>query len=316
MRTLRAPRTSWPEPEGSSSLTIGVLDGVHFGHRELLGRLDQSLVSTVLTFDPHPIETLKPGSHPRLITDVEERAALLETCGIDQMLVLDLAEIKGLSPEEFVADVLVDRLDVGHLVVGVDFRFGKNRAGDAGLLRLLGERHGFEVEPIDLVAAGEARASSTKAPISSSRIRAEIEAGRLDEVEKLMPTRFRLTSVVIEGDKRGRAIGFPTANMRPPGRKVLPAVGVYAAFAHVQDDVYQAAVNVGVRPTFGGGELLVEAYLIDFDHDLYGKPLTVEFVEYLRPELEFDSVDGLVAQMAKDVKETAGVLTAVAPSVS
>ena len=316
MRTLRAPRVSWPEPQGPSSLTIGVLDGVHFGHRELLGRLDQNLVSTVLTFDPHPIETLKPGTHPRLITDIGERAALLETCGIDQMVVLDLAEIKGLSPEEFVADVLVDRLDVGHLVIGVDFRFGRNRAGDAGLLRLLGGRHGFEVETIGLVASGEDAASSTKPPISSSRIRTEIEAGRLDEVERLMPTRFRLTNTVVEGDKRGRAIGFPTANMRPPERKVLPATGVYAAFAHLEDDVYQAAINVGIRPTFGGGELLVEAYLIDFDDDLYEKPLTVEFVEYLRPELKFDSVDGLVAQMAKDVEETARVLTAVAPSVS
>ncbi len=309
MRTLGAPRTRWPEPQGSSSLTIGVLDGVHFGHRELLGRLDQGLVSTVLTFDPHPIETLKPGSDPRLITDIEERATLLEACGIDQMVVLDLAEIKELSPEEFVADVLVDRLDVGHLVVGVDFRFGQNRGGDAGLLRLLGRRYGFEVETIDLVERGVAT-------ISSSRIRTEIEAGRLDAVAGLMPARFQLTNNVVEGDERGRAIGFPTANMRPPERKVLPAMGVYAAFAHVQDDVHQAAVNVGTRPTFGGGELFVEAFLIDFDDDLYGKPLTVEFVEYLRPELGFDSVDGLVAQMAKDVKETAGVLTAVAPSVS
>lgn len=309
MKVLQGPLSDWPEPKGSTSVTIGVLDGVHFGHRELLDRLDPGRLGTVLTFDPHPIEVLRPGSSPRLITDIDERLAILETCDVGQVVVLDLAEIKELSPEEFVGDVLVDRLAVAHLVVGVDFRFGKDRVGDTELLQSLGASHGFEVEMIDLVESGVAA-------ISSSRIRTEIEAGQLETVASLMPTRFSLTNLVVQGDERGKAIGFPTANLRPPERKVIPAIGVYAAFAHVGEETHSAAVNVGVRPTFGGGDLLVEAYLVDFDGDLYGKPLTVEFVEYLRPELKFDKVDDLVERMQVDVARAIGVLSAVAPSVS
>lgn len=316
MRVLQGPPSDWLKPTGSTSLTIGVLDGVHFGHMELLSRLDAGLVSSVVTFDPHPVEVLRPGTQPRLITTANERVALFERAGVEQVAILDLAEIRHLSPEQFVEQVLVERLALRHLVVGADFRFGKNRAGDAGLLRLLGRRHEFDVETVPLIASGEVRASSTKPPISSSRIRTEIEAGHLETVASMMPTRFSLTNLVVQGDERGRAIGFPTANLHPPDRKVIPALGVYAAFAHVGGETHSAAVNVGVRPTFGGGDLLVEAYLVDFDGDLYGKPLTVEFVEYLRSELKFDKVDDLVERMQDDVARAIGVLSAVAPSVS
>lgn len=315
VKVLSSPLDSW-DADGPSAVTIGVLDGVHFGHRELLARLDESLATTVLTFEPHPVEVLRPGTDPRLITDIDERLRLLERAGIRQVGVLDLAEIKELGPEEFVADVLVERLDVSHVVVGFDFRFGKNRAGDAGLLRQLGMRHGFEVETVGLVGTEGRPANSATPAVSSSRIRREIESGRFGAVADLMPVRFQVANEVVEGDRRGRKLGFPTANLDPPDRKVAPAIGVYAAFTHTPGGVHQSAVNVGVRPTFGSGGLVIESYILDFDADLYGQTLTVEFVEYLRPEIKFDDVDALVAQMHLDVERASQVLSATDPTVS
>jgi riboflavin kinase/FMN adenylyltransferase len=179
-------------------------------------------------------------------------------------------------------------------VVGEDFRFGKDRAGDVELLKTAGKEHGFSVEAISLV-------EDLGAPVSSSRIRGLIESGHVDEAAELLGSRYTLTNTVVDGDKRGREIGFPTANLRPPQRKLIPATGVYACFARVRDVVRQAAVNVGVRPTFGGEELLIEAYIFEFSDEIYDEVLTLEFVEYLRPELRFDGVDALVEQMGMDV---------------
>lgn len=282
-------------------MTIGVLDGVHMGHRALLSRLDPTMVPTVLTFEPHPVEVLRPGTPPRLITTIEERIELLDAAGVERVVVLDLTEIKELPPEEFVGGLLVDRLDTGHLVVGDDFRFGRDRSGDVELLKALGTRLGFNVESIELIDEGEET-------VSSSRIRRLIEGGQVSEAAHLLGTPFRITNTVVDGDKRGSDIGFPTANLRPPDRKVIPATGIYACFVLVGDRRYDAAVSVGVRPTFGGGELLIEAFILDFEGDIYGEQITVEFVEYTRPELAFDGVDELVDQMNKDVSRVRGIL--------
>lgn len=290
-------------------MTIGVLDGVHRGHRALIAGLDGGMMKTVLTFEPHPVEVLRPGTNPRLITTIEERLELLRGAGVDQTGVLDLAEIKELPPEAFVEEVLVDRLGMGQIVVGPDFRFGKDRTGDITLLQALGGRHGFAVEVIELVTHEED-------VVSSSGIRAMIEKGLLADAERAMGSRFMLGNEVIAGEERGRDIGFPTANLAPPPRKVIPAMGVYAAYASVAGEVYQAAVNVGVRPTFGKGELVVEAYLLDFDADLYGQHLTLEFVALLRPELKFDSVSELVERMRADVRESRALLGATRSSMS
>jgi riboflavin kinase/FMN adenylyltransferase len=291
----------WPAATDQSSVTIGVLDGVHLGHRALLGRLDDSMTRTVLTFDPHPVEVLRPGTPPRLITTIGERIVLLDGSGVECVGVLDLAEIKDQAPREFVEGVLIEKLRVGHLVVGEDFRFGKDRSGDVEMLAALGLELGFAVETMNLVADSEAA-------VSSSRIRGLIEAGRVSAASALLDSWFTVTNTVIDGDKRGREIGFPTANMRPPDRKVLPARGVYSCFATVDGVRHDAAVNVGVRPTFGGGELLIEAFILDFSEDIYGADLTLEFVEFTRPELEFSGVDALVAQMERDVAESRSVL--------
>lgn len=301
MRVFEGPWQGWPAAAGPSSVTIGVLDGVHLGHRALLARLDDSMSRTVLTFDPHPVEVLRPGTPPRLITNIEERVALLDDTGVEGVGVLDLAEIKDQTPREFVDGVLVDKLRVAHLVVGEDFRFGKDRSGDVEMLAAFGDELGFVVETIGLVVDGDAA-------VSSSRIRGLIETGKVSAASALLDSWFTVTNTVIDGDKRGRALGFPTANIRPPNRKVLPGTGVYSCFARLHGNRHDAAVNVGFRPTFGGGELLIEAFILDFDEDIYGEVLTLEFVEYTRPELKFTGIDDLVAQVERDVAESRAVL--------
>lgn len=302
MRVLDGSWETWPRSDRPTAATIGVLDGVHRGHRALLARLGQDLTPTVLTFDPHPAEVLRPGSQPRLITTIDERLELLADAGVDLVGVLDLAEIKELKADQFVEDVLAAKFDVAKLVVGADFRFGKDRSGDVALLTSLSARHGFELEVVPLLVSGD------DLPISSSRIRDLIEQGDVAAAAVFLQSFFSITNIVIHGDERGRALGFPTANLRPPDRKVVPAHGVYSCFALVGDVRHDAAVNVGVRPTFGGGELLIEAHVLDFDEDLYDRELTLEFVAYLRPELAFPDVDELVRRMGEDVSATRRLL--------
>ena len=301
MRVLTPPWADWPTEADPTAVTIGVFDGVHRGHRALIDRLVHSgHVATVLTFDPHPAQVLAPGTEPRLLTTLEERLLLLEQAGVDLVGVLDLSEIRHLQPREFVSGVLNGKLAMAEIVVGVDFHFGRDRAGDVDFLRGEGDVDGFKVDVIDLVSEGGA--------ISSSRIRQLVEDGDLRQANRLLGSRYRLSNVVVPGDRRGREIGFPTANLAPPERKVIPGTGVYAAFALLRGQRLQAAVNVGVRPTFGAGDLVVEAYLLDFDDDCYGEPLGLEFVSRLRPEIRFDGVEPLVEQMHRDVAETREVL--------
>ena len=291
----------WDRSSGPSAVTIGVFDGVHLGHRALIGTLGQDLLPTILTFEPHPIEVLRPGSSPRLITTIEERLDLLEGAGAGQVGVLDLSDIKDLDPDAFISEVLVDRLAARKVVVGPDFRFGRDRSGDTDRLVERGEVHGFDLEVISHV-------SDEFGVVSSSRIRGLIEAGDIRAANMGLGSRYSLTNEVIRGDSRGKELGFPTANLSPPSRKVVPGAGVYAAFAYINGVVCQSAVNVGVRPTFGGGELLIEAFLIDFDDDIYGQALSVEFVERLRPELRFDDVADLISRMNEDVARSRAIL--------
>lgn len=309
MNVIRGASSRWATLPGKTAVTIGVLDGVHRGHRALLQALDPTLITTVLTFDPHPVEVLRPGTKPRLITTVDERISILDMVGISQVGILDLREIKDLRPEDFVVDVLVERLEAAQIVVGPDFRFGRDRGGDVPLLQRLGPKFHFAVEVVEFVI-------DEGSPVSSSRIREMIEAGDVARANEALGSRFTLTGEVVDGDKRGREIGFPTANLIPPPRKVVPGIGVYAAYVTTSHGLSHAAVNVGVRPTFGGGELLIEAYLLDFNHGLYGEEITVEFVEYLRPELKFDDVADLVDRMGEDVEKSRVILTATTSNMS
>jgi riboflavin kinase/FMN adenylyltransferase len=302
MKVLRGPLEAWEPQSRPTAVTVGVFDGVHLGHRTLIDRLQATgLMPTVLTFDPHPAEVLSPGTHPRLITTIDERLDLFADAGVELVGVVNLAEIRHMHPEQFVKEVLEKRLAMAAMVMGTDFHFGKDRAGDVGFLRRAGAAQGFKVDVVEL--------RTVDGVVSSSGIRALIEVGDVRVAADLLGSRYQLSNAVIDGDKRGREIGFPTANLAPPERKVIPAHGVYAALAVLRGERYQAAVNVGVRPTFGQSDLVIEAHVLDFSGDAYGERMSLEFVERLRPELKFEGVAELVEQMSIDVEEVRGLLS-------
>ncbi|MGH8912691.1 MAG: bifunctional riboflavin kinase/FAD synthetase [Acidimicrobiia bacterium] len=290
-----------PEP---SAVTVGVFDGVHRGHARLIGQVvgqarARDLAAGVLTFDPHPVEVLAPEKAPLLLTTLERRVELLMALDVDWVGVLDLGQIRMMSPEQFVTDVLVGRAASRLVAVGEDFRFGHDRAGDVSVLTRAGERHGFEVTAVDLVADGSGI-------ISSSRIRAQIAAGRVDEAADLLGRAHRVSGPVISGEARGRTLDYPTANLACPAGLAMPADGIYA----VRVGDLQGVASLGVRPTFGeGGTRLLEVHLFDFDGDLYGKVLDIDFIQHLRGEERFDSVEDLVAQMARDAAAARSALT-------
>lgn len=305
MRVLSGGIDTWDEVGEETAVTLGVFDGVHLGHRALIERaFAHRGTPTVITFDPHPVEVLVPGTSPGLITTIDERLELLEDVGAEIVAVLDLGEVRHLPPADFVDKILVGKISTSSLTVGADFHFGRNRSGDVTFLQDAGSRSGFEVEAVDLVAEADE-------VVSSTRIRHLITVGDVARAAELLGSRYRMTNTVVHGDKRGRDIGFPTANLEPAERKVIPANGVYATVARLDGRVYAAATNVGTRPTFGGGRRLVEPYLLDFDEEIYGRELTVEFVAHLRPELVFEDVDELVERMHVDVHETRDIVDPV-----
>lgn len=305
MRVYRGDPLQWKGLSDPSSVTLGVFDGVHLGHRELIARAARHAgTRVIITFDPHPIEVLAPGTPPHLLTTIEERLALLEGLGTEVAVVLDLSDVRHLSPDEFVRLILIDRLNLEALAVGADFHFGRDRAGDVPFLRKSAEAHGFALDIVELVDVGDRL-------VSSSRIRDLVATGQVGPAAELLGSWYQMTNVVVDGDKRGRTIGFPTANLDPVPNKVLPEDGVYATRATVLGRTYPSATNVGTRPTFGPGRRLVETYLFDFDDDIYDEDLTIQFVDRLRPELKFASVDELVARMHDDVARSREILSTV-----
>jgi len=274
-------------------IAIGEFDGVHLGHRQVISGND-----TVLTFEPHPLQVVRPEAAPKLITGLEVKTELIGALGVRELVVIPFDErFAHQGPEEFIEHVLVERLTATHVSVGENFRFGRGAAGDPGLLRA-DPRFATDVAPL-VELDGEI--------VSSSRIRALILAGEVERAARLLGAPFSMQGEVVSGDRRGRTLGFPTANIVPDEALVCPGHAVYAAFA----DGVPAAVNVGVRPTFGTGRaVLVEAYLLDTDTDLYGRRLTLEFIARLRGERRFDSADALVAQMQEDVRRTRELLIA------
>jgi riboflavin kinase/FMN adenylyltransferase len=284
MRVVSLPDV---EPgSGGRHVAIGTFDGVHLGHREVIRGAD-----TVLTFEPHPLSVIHPEATPRLITTFAVKRDLIAGLGVNELVVIPFD--KGFSSqtaEEFVEYVLIERLGAEQVSVGENFRFGK---GAKGTPDFLGGHSEFETRVVPLVeAAGET--------ISSSHIRGLVAAGEVTQAAEFLGGPFLFEGEVVPGDKRGRELGMPTANVVPDERYVVPSHGVYAAWAHG----YPAAVNVGVRTTFETGRgLLVEAYLIGFDGDIYGETLRIAFLERLRGEKRFDSVDDLVAQMNRDAEQ-------------
>jgi riboflavin kinase / FMN adenylyltransferase len=274
-------------------LAVGEFDGVHVGHREVIRGS-----GAVLTFEPHPRTVVAPESAPRLLTSLEVKADLIAGLGVEELIVVPFdGTFAAQSPQAFVDHVLVERLGARRVSVGENFRFGHRAQGDAALLAAQGA---FETRVARLVELdGEI--------VSSSHIRALVGAGAVDAAARFLGAPFAMRGTVVHGDKRGRTLGYPTANLVPDPRLVVPDHGVYACRAHVPGlGSWAAATNVGVRPMFKTGRgLLVEAYLLDFEGDLYGRELRLEFLRRLRGEQRFDSVDALVEQMGRDVEETA-----------
>jgi riboflavin kinase / FMN adenylyltransferase len=296
-------------------VTIGAYDGVHLGHQAVL-RLVRELAdargfeAALVTFDRHPAEVVRPESAPRLLTTLEQRLELLDATGdLDLCWVLTFDEARSKeAAEDFVREVLVDGIGARLVVVGADFHFGHRRGGNVPLLERMGAELGFEVLGLGLVAV-EGEASG--APYSSTRIRELLAKGDVAEAARLLGRPHEVRGVVERGDQRGAEhLGFPTANLTVPERICLPADGVYAGTFVAEDEVERpAAISVGTRPTFyEDGDVLVEAYVLDFDGDLYGQRVKVRFREWVRGQERFDSTEALVEQMHADVEATRRIL--------
>jgi riboflavin kinase / FMN adenylyltransferase len=294
-----------PAPTGSA-VTVGTFDGLHLGHRALVARTLEAakggLSSTVLTWDRHPFSTLRPDRVPPLLSSQRRKVELIEGAGVDVCAVLAFdKELSMWPPERFAAEVIAAGLGARQVVVGEGWRFGHRAAGDVDLLRRLGEQLNFEVDAVRLASAeGEV--------VSSTRVRAAVTAGDMELAGTLLGRRFDIDGEVVKGAARGVALGYPTANLDVHPALACPARGVYAGRALTSGQWHAAAINVGVNPTFGGDEsstpIQIEAFLLDFDGDLYGTELRVEFWRRLRDEVRFESVDELVAQIARDVEAT------------
>jgi riboflavin kinase/FMN adenylyltransferase len=288
--------TSLPEVERRErSVAVGTFDGVHLGHRQVIDSSD-----SVLTFDPHPVSVVAPQHTPKLLTTPERKAELIASLGVQELIVIPFdADFARRSAAEFIDDVLVGALGATRVAIGENFRFGHKAQGDPGLLSA-DERFTTVVHPL-LEVAGEI--------VSSSHIRGLLLAGDVAEANEMLGAPFQLSGKVVHGDERGRQLGFPTANLIPDEALVCPGHGVYACLA----DGRPAAVSVGVRPTFqtGRGEL-IEAYILDFDGDVYGKTLRIEFLERLRGERRFETPEALVEQMRRDVERTRVLAQALA----
>lgn len=302
-RGLESVPTGW----GRSVVTVGVFDGVHRGHQQLIARAvqrgrERRLPTVVVTFDPHPAEVVRPGSHPARLTSLRRRADLVEELGVDAFCVLPFTpELARTEAAEFVHEVLVDRLHAAAVVVGRNFTFGHRAAGDVPLLTRLGERFGFAVEGLELI-------TDDSVTFSSTYIRSCIDAGDVAAATVALGRPHRIEGVVVHGERRGRDLGFPTANIAAAPYGALPADGVYAGRFAISDRLLPAAISVGTNPTFSGRLRTVEAYVLDVNEDFYGYQVGVDLEHRLRGQERFDGLEPLVAQIRRDVERTRELL--------
>ena len=322
VEVLRVPGGAPSRPLEGAAVTIGAYDGVHLGHRAVIGEVRRlaaarGLRSAVVTFDRHPASVVRPESAPKLLTDLDQKLALLEQTGVDVVVLVRFDQERAHEPaEEFVTAVLVDLLAARLVVVGEDFHFGHQRKGNVELLGEMGALHDFEVDGLDLVGA-EGRPADAAHQVSSTAIRLALVEGRLDEANTMLGRPHEVRGVVARGDGRGGPeLGFPTANVSVPGERLLPADGIYAGWYERPDgSVHPAAISLGRRPTFyeTADASLLEAHLLDFDGNLYDEEAKVRFIAWLRGEERFESVDALVAQMHADCDQARALLADVAP---
>ncbi len=290
-------------PGRPSAVTIGVFDGVHRGHQHLVAALcerarAEGLAAVAVTFNPHPRTVLRPGVAVTYLTSLEERVELLQALGLDAVGVLAFtSELAQLSPRDFLA-LLVDELQMRLLMVGPDFALGRNRSGTIGVMRQVGEELGFRVEVAPLLAEDGEK-------VGSSSVRQALSEGDVGRVARLLGRPFSLRGPVVIGDRRGRSLGFPTANIAIGLDRALPEYGIYITRAYVRETAHESCTSIGIRPTFDvEPHRTVETFILDFDEDIYGQEMRIEVLERLRGELKFESADELVAQMHRDVEQT------------
>ncbi len=301
----RVSETYEPGVTCAAGLTIGAFDGVHLGHRALIrwmakGARRAGLYAVVLTFDPLPAQLLssQSGDERRVLSSPAERVRLLASLGVDAVIVMPFdRDIMTIPAQTFVTQ-LVTHLSMRGMWVGSDFALGRGREGDVSFLREVGERQGFEVAVFERVIRWQGR------PVRSSRIRQALGAGNLEEANGCLGRPYRLSGTVGPGDRRGRTLGFPTANLKVPSAQLLPAEGVYICRAYLPQGIFDAVTNVGTRPTFAQQGKTIEAHLLGFDASVYGEPMQLAFLHYLRPEMKFDSPENLAVQLHRDVEQT------------
>jgi len=302
-----------PWPGERTVITIGAYDGVHLGHQAVIAEVRRIAEATgarsaVLTFDRHPASVVRPESAPQLLTDLEQQLELLAATGIDATLVVKFDEAQSLeAPMSFAQRVLVDCVAASVVVVGEDFHFGHGREGNVATLRELGAVRDFEVLPLTLLP----RSDGPDEPISSTAIRRAMAGGQVELAATMLGHPFEARGIVVQGDQRGRLLGFPTANVEVPNAICVPADGVYAGWYHRPDGIRHAcAINLGRRPTFyeHADHSLLEAHLLDFEGDLYTETARVEFTHFLRSERKFDGIDALVSQLKNDIDHARTVL--------
>jgi riboflavin kinase / FMN adenylyltransferase len=282
-------------------ITIGTFDGVHTGHRYIIQQLQQAAAAcdgetVIITFDPHPREVLQPGTNPvRLLTTLDEKTALLAKHGIDHLVIVPFTKaFSELSATAYLEDFLIERFKPHTIIIGYDHRFGHNREGGLELLEAEQNRYGFQLIEIPQQIVHDLSVSSTK-------IRKNLQEGNIHLANELLGYQYFLEGTVVHGDKMGRQLGYPTANMQlPDPRKLIPAHGIYAIKVHLLQHTLKGVMSIGTRPTFDGTDLRLEAHIFDFNEDIYDQLIRVEMVSFIRASLKFDNVEALIAQMDKD----------------
>lgn len=299
-------------------LTVGTFDGVHAGHKVLINSVlsiaeEKDARSVIVTFDPHPREIISPGdSGIKLLSTLDERRELLEDLGIDEMVVVPFdRDFSLLTSEEFVKEVIWEKIGVSHFIIGYDHQFGRNREGTIETVQRLGRELGFTAGIVSKQEVGNKTVSSTA-------IRNAIQReGNMKQAASFLERYYLLNGTVVHGDKRGHKIGYPTANIQTEhNNKVVPKNGVYAVWVRIEGEYHGAMLNIGVRPTFNGEETRIEAFIFDFEGDLYGKPIQVQFSERIRDEVAFSSVDELKGQLDEDQITAKRILKNHAPNIA
>lgn len=293
-------------PDSGAAVTIGTFDGLHLGHQALLGRLkdlgsQHQLPTVAVTFDRHPMETVAPQNVPPLLLTARNRAERIAWSGVNRVLVLRFdEELANMEAEDFVREILLERVRARHIVVGQNFRFGRRRAGGPSLLASMGPELGFSVDVLPPQVVDDQ-------PVSSTSVRQCLLAGDVVRAARMLGIFYYVRGEVVHGDARGRKIGYPTANVVTPPNLLLPANGVYAVNIHLDDITMRGAANIGIRPTIGGSGRHLEVHIVGYNGDLYGQILKVRFLARLRDERKFASLDDLVRQIHRDVQDALAV---------